>query len=189
MLRITYIRRFWFSSLQDVLLLIYYVSKCNFTFSQTEPKPCRTVSICKLICTDFRLSQRLIKVKLPLCSVKHHVMKTYGGVGGVDPPFLTSALDGGDCSATRLCRFTLGTHWMDWLGGPHNREWNLGSPPLYRLRYPGSLLVIIVNSALGLLHRVVSDVSEICRLNLLPKNRINTSKCIYNNSCHPFPFL
>jgi hypothetical protein len=46
-------------------------------------------------------------------------MKTYGGVA---PPFLTSALDGGEWSASRPSRFTsgeraLGTRWLGgWVG-------------------------------------------------------------------------
>jgi hypothetical protein len=36
-------------------------------------------------------------VKLSLCLIKHHAMKTYGGGGrGMAPPFLTWALDGGE---------------------------------------------------------------------------------------------
>jgi hypothetical protein len=44
------------------------------------------------------------------------------GSGGVAPPFFTSALDGGELSASRPCRFTprkraLGTHWRGgWVG-------------------------------------------------------------------------
>jgi hypothetical protein len=73
--------------------------------------------MCELACTDFRLSRWLIKVKLPLCSIEHHVMKAYGGVGGVAPPFLTSALDRGERSASRPCSFipeerASGTHWI-----------------------------------------------------------------------------
>jgi hypothetical protein len=35
-------------------------------------------------------------------------MKSYGGGGGTAPPLLTSALDGGEWSGTRPCRFTFG---------------------------------------------------------------------------------
>jgi hypothetical protein len=48
-------------------------------------------------------------------------MKTWGS-GGIAPPFLTSALDGGEWSASRPYRFTPGerapgTHWIGgWLG-------------------------------------------------------------------------
>jgi hypothetical protein len=34
------------------------------------------------------------------------------GSGCIDPFFLTSALVGGEWSASRLCRFTPGTHWI-----------------------------------------------------------------------------
>jgi hypothetical protein len=97
------------------------------------------------------------EAKLSLCLIKHHGMKTYGG-GGVAPPFLTSALDGSEWSASRPCRFTPGerapgTHWIGcWVGlSPgldavekrkilHCGESNPGSPALspslYWLRYP-----------------------------------------------------
>jgi hypothetical protein len=44
-------------------------------------------------------------------------MKTYG-IGGIAPPFLTSSLDGGEWSASLLCRFTPGErapdiHWIE----------------------------------------------------------------------------
>jgi hypothetical protein len=43
-------------------------------------------------------------------------MMTWGG-GGIAPPFLTSALDGGECLALRPGRFTPGTHWIGgWVG-------------------------------------------------------------------------
>jgi hypothetical protein len=43
------------------------------------------------------------------------------GGGGIAPPFFTLALDGGERSASRPCRFTpgetaVGTHWIDWVG-------------------------------------------------------------------------
>jgi hypothetical protein len=49
-------------------------------------------------------------------------MKAYGGVGVQIHIFLTSALAGGEWSASRPCRFTLGeratgTHWIGgWVG-------------------------------------------------------------------------
>jgi hypothetical protein len=49
-------------------------------------------------------------------------MKAYGGSGCIGPHFLTSALAGGECSASRPCRFTPGerasvTHWIGgWVG-------------------------------------------------------------------------
>jgi hypothetical protein len=39
-------------------------------------------------------------------------MKAYGGVVVKIHIFLTSALVGRDCSASRPCRFTPGTHWI-----------------------------------------------------------------------------
>jgi hypothetical protein len=87
-------------------------------------------------------------------------METWGN-GGIAPPFFTSALDGGEWLASRVCRFTPeerapGTHWIGGCVGPrvgldavekrkilHCRESNPGcssrSPLLYRLNYPHSL--------------------------------------------------
>jgi hypothetical protein len=51
-------------------------------------------------------------------------MKTYGGVEvRIAPPFLTSALDGGEWSASRPYRFnqedrTTGPHWIEACAGP-----------------------------------------------------------------------
>jgi hypothetical protein len=80
--------------------------------------------------------------------------------GGIAPPFLTPALDGGEWWASPSCRFTpldkdSATHWIGgWLGPRagldavekrkilHCRESNPGcptdSPSLYRLSYPDS---------------------------------------------------
>jgi hypothetical protein len=41
-----------------------------------------------------------------------------GGVGVQIHIFLTSALVGGEWSASRPCRFTSGTHWIGGLVGP-----------------------------------------------------------------------
>jgi hypothetical protein len=49
-------------------------------------------------------------------------MKAYWGSGSIDPPIFTSALDGGEWSASRSGRFTPrerapDTHWLgDWVG-------------------------------------------------------------------------
>jgi hypothetical protein len=47
------------------------------------------------------------------------LMKTYGGSGCIAPQFLTSALDGGEWSASRPGRFTPGerAHGTHWIGG------------------------------------------------------------------------
>jgi hypothetical protein len=104
-------------------------------------------------------------------------MKTYGGSGGIVPPFLTSALDGSERSASRTGRFTSGeralaTHWIrDWVG-PGTRLDNVEKrqfltlpglelrPPgrparsqsLYRLSYPGFLLYLVVGYSSSELH-------------------------------------
>jgi hypothetical protein len=48
------------------------------------------------------------QVKLSLYLIKHHAKKMYGGSECIAPPFLTSALDGGEWSASRLGCFTSG---------------------------------------------------------------------------------
>jgi hypothetical protein len=68
-------------------------------------------------------------------------MKEYGGVKIYIHAFLTSALDRGEWSATRACRFTPGTDWIGcWVGARavlddvekrkilHCRESNPGHP-------------------------------------------------------------
>jgi hypothetical protein len=46
-----------------------------------------------------------VKVKLSLCLNKHHAMKAYWGVEVERHAFLTSALEGGERSASRPGRF------------------------------------------------------------------------------------
>jgi hypothetical protein len=46
------------------------------------------------------------KGEVALCLTKHHAMKTYCGVEVQYHAFLTYALDGGVCSASRPGRFT-----------------------------------------------------------------------------------
>jgi hypothetical protein len=63
-----------------------------------------------------------VKAKLSLYLTKHHVIKMYGRSGGNLHAFLTSALYGGEWSASRPSRFTFrervpGTHWIGgWVG-------------------------------------------------------------------------
>jgi hypothetical protein len=83
------------------------------------------------------------------------------GSGGIAPPFLTLALDEGEWSGSRSCRFTPGerasdTHWIGGCVGPRGdvdavakrkilqcRELNPSRPApissLFRQRYPDSL--------------------------------------------------
>jgi hypothetical protein len=64
----------------------------------------------------------VIKVKLSLCLTKYHAMKTYWEWRYSSTHSLTSALDGGEWSASRPGRFTLMerapiTHWIGgWVG-------------------------------------------------------------------------
>jgi hypothetical protein len=54
--------------------------------------------------------------------IKYHAMKTVWGNGGIVPPSLPSALNGGEWSASHPSRFTprkgaLGSHWIGgWVG-------------------------------------------------------------------------
>jgi hypothetical protein len=49
--------------------------------------------------------------------VKHHAMKTYGS-GGIALPFLSSALDGGEWSASRSDSLHPGKlPWCNWVDG------------------------------------------------------------------------
>jgi hypothetical protein len=60
-----------------------------------------------------------VKVKLSLTLIEHHAW----GSGGIAPPFLTRALDGGEWSASRPCHFTPGERApLDTLGGPQSRS-------------------------------------------------------------------
>jgi hypothetical protein len=69
-------------------------------------------------------------------------MKTYGGSGGIAPPFLASALDGGEWSALRLDRFipgkrappVLNVQWAGWAPEP---VWTLWSKEKNLLPLPG----------------------------------------------------
>jgi hypothetical protein len=49
-----------------------------------------------------------VKVKLSVCLTAYHAVMTYWGSGGVDRAILTSALHGGEWSASRFDRFTPG---------------------------------------------------------------------------------
>jgi hypothetical protein len=58
-------------------------------------------------------------------------MKAYEESGGIDPPFLATALDGGEWSASRPGHFTLGerapgTHWIRNLCGSLNLSGRCG---------------------------------------------------------------
>jgi hypothetical protein len=76
--------------------------------------PCRCGQCCRRFGGE--------RAKLSLCSVTHYAMRTHKGSEGIAPPFLTSALDGGEGSASRSGRFTLiervaGAHCIrGWVG-------------------------------------------------------------------------
>jgi hypothetical protein len=101
-------------------------------------------------------------------------MKTYWGSGSIAPPFLTSVLEGGEWSASCLCRFTpgegaCGTYWIGGCMGPrvgldtvekrkilHCQELKLGHPAssllLCQLSYPNCdpVTVIVENTIIVL---------------------------------------
>jgi hypothetical protein len=51
-------------------------------------------------------------IKLSLCLINHHTIKTYCGVEVCLHSFLTSALDGSEWSPSCLGRFISDTHWV-----------------------------------------------------------------------------
>jgi hypothetical protein len=61
-------------------------------------------------------------------------MKTYGGAAVYTHVFLSSALFGGERSASRLDRFTPGAHWIEgWVGPePVWKTWRSENPSTYR---------------------------------------------------------
>jgi hypothetical protein len=105
-------------------------------------------------------------------------MKTCGGSGGIAPTFLTSALDGGEWSTSRPCRFTpgkgpSGSRWMGGWVDPtkvkriilYCRESNPGRPArslsLYRQSCPGSCIYIYIYIYIYIhTHDVVSESSR-----------------------------
>jgi hypothetical protein len=96
-------------------------------------------------------------------------MKTWGS-GGIAPLFLTSAVDGDEWSATRLCRFTPRGPLDRRLGEPQSRsgrcgeEKNLALPeiePRSSIPYP-----ISIPTELSGLHRFRPFFSELCAINI-----------------------
>jgi hypothetical protein len=82
----------------------------------------RNSSFCYLVYSKLKR-----EVTLFLCLIKHHVW----GSGGIAPPFLISALEWGDWSAPRPCRFTSGETAPTYplnirLGGPQSRSERCG---------------------------------------------------------------
>jgi hypothetical protein len=58
-----------------------------------------------------------LKVTLSLCLIKYYAMEVWGG-GGIAPTFLTSALDGGEWSASCPSHFIPGERApTNWIGG------------------------------------------------------------------------
>jgi hypothetical protein len=70
----------------------------------------RYLSVTKYLCLHIWIKVKIVPV------IKHYAMS---GSGGTVPTFLTSALDGGEWSVSRPCRFTPGerAHDSHWIGG------------------------------------------------------------------------
>jgi hypothetical protein len=113
---------------------------------------------------------RVAKV-LPQCLISSAICREdIWGSEGIAPPFLTSALDGCECSASHPGRYTPGTHWIGGCVGRavcldavkrkilHSRESNPGrparSPSLYRLLRRFS--VHVKQSCTRLLHACIA---------------------------------
>jgi hypothetical protein len=80
--------------------------KCPQDGLDTVPRV--TCSVCE---------QVKVKVKLSLCLTKNHAIKRYWGLRYSATHSLTSALEGGECSASRPGSFIVGerapgTHWI-----------------------------------------------------------------------------
>jgi hypothetical protein len=132
-------------------------------------------------------------------------MKAYGGVDVQSHIFLTSALAGGEWSASRPGRFNPGkrapgTHWIgDWvdpraslddvekiLDPTGNRTPPLGRPArsqsLYRLRYPGSNLKFRVLIDIQILRKVCYGLIFVkCKLIIWRSREIYNLLSIYSN--------
>jgi hypothetical protein len=157
-----------YNTLKDALDNVYLKSrnKNHLTIKTIRKSAVITTIIqaappfCLLIITLTQDVVAVVKVKLSLCLISLSIW----GSRGIAPPFLPSALDGGEWSASRPCRFTPGerapgTHWIGGWVGPgagldaedkrkivHCPKSNPGrparSPSLYRLSYPDSVLAV-----------------------------------------------
>jgi hypothetical protein len=81
----------------------------------------------------------MLKVKFPLCLINQALYhEDVWGSGTVAPPFLTSALDGGEWSASRRGRFASGetAHGIHWIGGWKGRRADLDTVEQRRISLP-----------------------------------------------------
>jgi hypothetical protein len=76
------------------------------TFTMCNTKSLTPSSSCSLVFVKIMKLLIKVKVKLPLCLIKHRAIRTYGGVGVWLHAFLTSALDGGELLVSRPGCFT-----------------------------------------------------------------------------------
>jgi hypothetical protein len=75
----------------------------------------------------------MYEVKSKVVPVLNYAMKAQVGVDVWIHIFLTSALAGGEWSASCPGRFTLGTHWIEGLGGPQRRSGQFGEEKILDL--------------------------------------------------------
>jgi hypothetical protein len=112
-------------------------------------------------------------------------MNTYGG-GGSAPPFLSSALDGGEYSPSSPCRFTpgeitLGSHWWD--QEPLWKLWRREKSYLAGIRSPAIQLVFRVYIdwfSISMLKNYFLKMETVCYLRSLvpPYTTLNTTRPI-----------
>jgi hypothetical protein len=94
----------------------HYISAvtCTGSLLKQRPKPKLTTSL-----QHDRIVRLLVKGKGVAVPVHNYAMKAYGGVDISVRIFFTSALGGGEWSASCPCRFTPGerAHGTHWTGG------------------------------------------------------------------------
>jgi hypothetical protein len=105
-----------------------------------------------------------LKVKLSLCLTNNHAMKTHWEVEVKLHAFLTSALDGGECSASRPGRFTTrervpGSQWIaDWVGPAQGKCY------LFKFTFPLRPLIVSYSSRSWTIPSQFRYGSEFCSL-------------------------
>jgi hypothetical protein len=128
-------------------------------------------------------------------------MKTYGGIEGITPPFLTSALDISEWSDSSSSRFNLGTLWIRGWVSPRDGldavDWTqrscpcrksiparrTRSPSLYRLSYRPSV-IFIRKATISRAKNGCFALSQITKILGYKYNSENVGKLYLNMSFH-----